>query len=722
MRKASAPPPAAGPAARPSGTGLVEAARSGDTRAQAALFDEYLPLVYNVIGRGLHGHPDVDDVVQETMLRALRALPRLREPERFRSWLVAIAVRQMHDHGRRQKAAQVHHRALTETDDVPDTSADFAELAVDRQTLARAGSDLLEAGRWLSDDQRRTMALWWQEAAGQLSRQEVADALDLSVAHTAVRIQRMKAKLQLAVGVLGAWRARPRCPELAALPDAPGARVLTRLGRHVADCPRCQAAVSSWGSVDDLPIRLGGLAVPVGLATGVPALVARHGTAHGLLSSLWHTVHRLFPAKSAAIAAATVSLTAVAGLAIYQYVPQPHAAPAAPGPTPAASAVHPAASRPAPSATPKPAARAYSGVATADYYVAPDGNDDAPGTLARPFATLTRAAAAARPGQTVAVRGGTYRPTGTVALKTSGTAARRVTVSNYRDERPVFDGSRLPSGAWFLTQRGAYTTVRGLEIVHAPDVAYACESCHDDAFTRLDVHDNGRIGLLLSGAGTRDNQILDSDFHDNHETGSTGGRADGLLFGEGSGTGNSIRGCRSYDNSGDGMDISTFLGAVTIDHTWSFGNGVNRWGTANFSAGGSGFKLGGGTTAQATQLVTDSAAWDNAGFGFTEYGATGAPRLTDDTAYRNGAAGFAFVHSPATLERDLALANHPDSWLGDTARHTGNSWDQQGWTTSALRLTDAADTTAARHRDGSLPGTRFLTNTRDAGIGAGMSD
>ncbi|MEU9456435.1 sigma-70 family RNA polymerase sigma factor [Streptomyces sp. NPDC048277] len=727
MRKASAPPPAAGTAARLTGTDLVNAARAGDPHAQAALFDAYLPLVYNVIGRGLQGHPDVDDVVQETMLRALRALPRLREPERFRSWIVAIAVRQMHDHGRRQKAALHRQQALPDADDVPDASADFTELAVDRQTLARAGSDLLEAGRWLNDDQRRTMALWWQEAAGQLSRQEVADALDLSVAHTAVRIQRMKAKLQLAMGVLTAWRARPRCPELAGLADAPGARVLARLGRHVTDCPRCRAAVSSWNSVDDLPIRLGGLAVPIGLTAGIPALVARHGTAHGLLSSLWHGLHhgvgRLVPAKSAAVVGATVTLTAVATLAIHSYLPHPHATPGArgPAPAPAASATHPSASRPAPSATPTAAARTYSGVATADYYVAPDGNDGNPGTLARPFATVTRAAAEARPGQTVALRGGTYRPAGPVTLKTSGTAARRITVSNYRDERPVFDGSRLPSGSWFLTQSGAYTTVRGLEIVNAPDVAYACGSCHDNVFARLSVHANGRIGLLLNGTGTQDNQVLDSDFFDNHESGSKGGYADGLLFQDGSGTGNRIQGCRSYDNSGDGIDISSFTGAVTVDHTWSFGNGVNRWGIADFSGGGSGFKLGGAATAGTAQTATDSAAWDNAGFGFTEVGSAGAPRLTRDTAYRNGAAGFAFVNSAATLQYDLALANHPDSWLGTRARHTGNSWDQQGWTTTDLRLTGASKTTAPRGQDGSLPSTPFLSNTRDSAIGAGMS-
>ncbi|MFF3500303.1 RNA polymerase sigma factor [Streptomyces sp. NPDC003247] len=48
---------------------------------------DYLPLVYNIVGRAMDGHPDVDDVVQETMLRAVRGLPALRQPDRFRSWL-----------------------------------------------------------------------------------------------------------------------------------------------------------------------------------------------------------------------------------------------------------------------------------------------------------------------------------------------------------------------------------------------------------------------------------------------------------------------------------------------------------------------------------------------------------------------------------------------------------------------------------------------------------
>ncbi|CAM5228953.1 hypothetical protein SCALM49S_02770 [Streptomyces californicus] len=47
------------------GTALVLAARNGDRAAGERLAAQYLPLVYNVVGRALNGHPDVDDVVQE---------------------------------------------------------------------------------------------------------------------------------------------------------------------------------------------------------------------------------------------------------------------------------------------------------------------------------------------------------------------------------------------------------------------------------------------------------------------------------------------------------------------------------------------------------------------------------------------------------------------------------------------------------------------------------
>jgi ADP-ribose pyrophosphatase YjhB (NUDIX family) len=53
--------------------------------------------------RALDGHADVDDVVQDTMLRVVHGLSGLRDPAAFRSWLVAIAIRQVRDRHRRHR-------------------------------------------------------------------------------------------------------------------------------------------------------------------------------------------------------------------------------------------------------------------------------------------------------------------------------------------------------------------------------------------------------------------------------------------------------------------------------------------------------------------------------------------------------------------------------------------------------------------------------------------
>lgn len=62
-----------------------------------------------------------------------------------------------------------------------------------------------------------------------------------------------------------------------------------------------------------------------------------------------------------------------------------------------------------------------SSLVAADYFVAPTGTDRAPGTSAAPFLTIQRALdAARRPGDTVIVAGGTYRPLATINLSNPG--------------------------------------------------------------------------------------------------------------------------------------------------------------------------------------------------------------------------------------------------------------------------------------------------------------
>ncbi|MFI9247439.1 sigma-70 family RNA polymerase sigma factor [Streptomyces sp. NPDC053086] len=219
---------------------LVNAARAGDPAAQDALVSAYLPLVYNIVGRALNGSVDVDDVVQDTMLRALGSLGDLRTPESFRSWLVAIAMNRVRAHWQDRQLAP---DAVDEAADVADPGADFVDLTIVRLQLSGQRQETARATRWLEPDDREVLSLWWLECAGELTRTEVAAALGVSPQHTAVRVQRMKARLETARVVVRALDARPACAELPGLlaswDGLPSALWRKRIARHARDCVRC---------------------------------------------------------------------------------------------------------------------------------------------------------------------------------------------------------------------------------------------------------------------------------------------------------------------------------------------------------------------------------------------------------------------------------------------------------------------------------------------------
>ncbi len=247
------------------GRETVEAAQRGDMRAQDELVAAHLPLVYNIVGRALNGHPDVDDVVQETMLRALAALGSLKDPAGFRSWLVAITMNQLRHHWRDHRTAPASS-ALHDAYDVADPGADFVDLTIVRLGLEGQRREAAEATRWLDPDDQALLSLWWLEAAGELTRPEVAAAMELSPQHTAVRVQRMKAQLETARLVVRALAAQPRCvllDDVVASWDAvPSALWRKRIARHARDCTVCAGLQSGLVPAEGLLVGLG--LVPVG--------------------------------------------------------------------------------------------------------------------------------------------------------------------------------------------------------------------------------------------------------------------------------------------------------------------------------------------------------------------------------------------------------------------------------------------------------------------------
>jgi RNA polymerase sigma-70 factor (ECF subfamily) len=127
----------------------VAAARDGDRAAFGQLYERYARMVHGVL---LAKVPvgDVDDLVQDVFIRALRRLSTLRETASFGAWLAAVARNVAHD----------YHRRSVPEEPLPDDASN------QRIQCGTSGGDqdcppgaILEAVMSLSETYRETLIL-----------------------------------------------------------------------------------------------------------------------------------------------------------------------------------------------------------------------------------------------------------------------------------------------------------------------------------------------------------------------------------------------------------------------------------------------------------------------------------------------------------------------------------------------------------------------------------
>jgi RNA polymerase sigma-70 factor, ECF subfamily len=165
---------------------LVTAARDGDRVAFGRLYDRYARMVHGVL---LAKVPvsEVDDLVQDAFLQALRRLSTLREPGSFGAWLAAIT---------RNLANDYHRRSVPETqleDDARENEIGAVNISRDHPGTAAA---VLDAVKTLPDAYKETLILRLVEG---MTGPEIAARTGLT--HGSVRVnlhrgmQQLRAKL-----------------------------------------------------------------------------------------------------------------------------------------------------------------------------------------------------------------------------------------------------------------------------------------------------------------------------------------------------------------------------------------------------------------------------------------------------------------------------------------------------------------------------------------------
>ena len=129
------------------------------------LADRQLRPAYRLAGYLLGSGDEAEDAVQEAILRAWRAWPKLRDEDRFEAWFETIVANVCRDRGQRRG----HLRAMPLDDEMAIPTRDPFRGALDRDEIGRA----LQA---LPAEQRVVIVLrFWRD----LPLEEIADRLAL---------------------------------------------------------------------------------------------------------------------------------------------------------------------------------------------------------------------------------------------------------------------------------------------------------------------------------------------------------------------------------------------------------------------------------------------------------------------------------------------------------------------------------------------------------------
>ena len=168
---------------------LIAAWRSGDERAATELVRRHTRALARFLAGAGAPEADLDDLVQETFVRAFRALDRFRGQCQFRTWLLTIGSNALKDAGRR--ARRVRIVALDE--DLRAPEGDPHERAVASEAERHLTQEL---GR-LPPMQRNVFLMRAQQG---LEYDEIAAALGTSAGAARVHyhhaVKRLKEQMQ----------------------------------------------------------------------------------------------------------------------------------------------------------------------------------------------------------------------------------------------------------------------------------------------------------------------------------------------------------------------------------------------------------------------------------------------------------------------------------------------------------------------------------------------
>ena len=177
---------------------ILTALLDGKPMGGAALYDRYGRLVRSVLRRLVGMGADLDDLVQETFIAAIRNIRRVHGPELLRPWLTSVAVFTARDEIKRRVRRRFFH--LRAPEELPEVAAPCA--SPEGHESVRAVYAILEK---LPPDDRIAFTLRFIEG---MALEEVAAVCKVSLATIKRRIARGRSRfdaLAIRSGQLSDW-------------------------------------------------------------------------------------------------------------------------------------------------------------------------------------------------------------------------------------------------------------------------------------------------------------------------------------------------------------------------------------------------------------------------------------------------------------------------------------------------------------------------------------
>ncbi|MFY9779343.1 MAG: sigma-70 family RNA polymerase sigma factor [Candidatus Baltobacteraceae bacterium] len=176
---------------------LIEAFRAGRQDAFDELVRSYDPHVRRVLAQLNAPASDVEDLLQEVLLRVFRNIGRFRGQSSFYTWLYRITINVFFDHNKKRKRADVRlarlQLALSEAGSLREPSGDPYAACYD--TLTR--EEFSQAVNSLPEAFRTVVAM---REVDDLSYEEIALHTGISIGTVRSRLSRARARLKELLG------------------------------------------------------------------------------------------------------------------------------------------------------------------------------------------------------------------------------------------------------------------------------------------------------------------------------------------------------------------------------------------------------------------------------------------------------------------------------------------------------------------------------------------